>query len=63
MEWEPGAGLAQAGSPAALQLSLLHGLVDKESGYHGNPSSHFRLERTFPKAPLHLCVLVISLPW
>lgn len=42
---------------AALQLSLLHGLVGKRSGCHDNFSSHFRLEGTFPKAPLHLCIL------
>lgn len=57
LKWELGAVLAQAGSQAALQLSLLHGLVGKRSGCHDNFSSHFRLEGTFPKAPLHLCIL------
>lgn len=57
LKGEFGAVLAQAGSQAALQLSLLHGLVGKGFGCHDNFSSHFRLEGTFPKAPLHLCVL------
>lgn len=52
-----GAALAHAGSQAALQLSLLHGLVGIGFGYHDNISSHLRLEGTFPKASLHLCVL------
>lgn len=57
LKWELGDALAHAGSQAALQLSLLHGLVGIGSSCHDNISSHLRLEGTFPKAPLHLCVL------
>lgn len=57
LNWELGAALAHTGSQAVLQLSLLHGLVGIGSGCYDNISSHLRLEGTFPKAPLHLCVL------
>lgn len=52
--------VAWGGSSRAPQLGLisfLHGLVGQKSGCHSNFQHHFRLDRTFPKAPLHLCVL------
>ena len=58
-EWEPRAGPAGAGSAAALRLCCSPSFMvwwARNQVATATSSIHFRLEGTFPKAPLHLCV-------